>query len=92
MMPLRRSWDKRVVEEIRPGDIVLDQRCGRAAGGGFGGLFQFLLEIRAGRSLAIVGDNGAGKTTPVKLLARLYNPDEAHITVLELCDGRGGLI
>jgi ATP-binding cassette subfamily B protein len=42
------------------------------------------LMIPAGRSLAIVGDNGAGKTTLVKLLARLYDPDEGHITF----DGR----
>ena len=39
------------------------------------------LEIPAGRSLAIVGDNGAGKTTIVKLLARLYDPDGGRITV-----------
>lgn len=39
------------------------------------------LEIPAGRSLAIVGDNGAGKTTIVKLLARLYDPDAGRITV-----------
>jgi ATP-binding cassette subfamily B protein len=39
------------------------------------------LVIPAGRSLAIVGDNGAGKTTLVKLLARLYDPDEGRIMV-----------
>jgi ATP-binding cassette, subfamily B, bacterial len=39
------------------------------------------LEIPAGRSLAIVGLNGAGKTTLVKLLTRLYEPDEGHITI-----------
>jgi ABC-type multidrug transport system fused ATPase/permease subunit len=39
------------------------------------------LEIDAGRSLAIVGENGAGKTTLVKLLCRLYDPDEGRITV-----------
>ena len=34
--------------------------------------------------LALVGENGAGKTTLVKLLARLYDPDEGRI----LLDGR----
>jgi ATP-binding cassette subfamily B protein len=29
--------------------------------------------------LALVGENGAGKTTLVKLLARLYDPDEGRI-------------
>jgi ATP-binding cassette subfamily B protein len=41
----------------------------------------FDLEIEAGRSLAIVGENGAGKTTFVKLLARLYDPDAGRIVV-----------
>jgi len=38
-------------------------------------------EIPVGRSLAIVGDNGAGKTTLVKLLARLYDPQEGRVLV-----------
>lgn len=41
-------------------------------------------ELKAGEVLALVGENGAGKTTLVKLLARLYEPDEGRI----LLDGR----
>ncbi|MEO8484820.1 MAG: ABC transporter ATP-binding protein [Betaproteobacteria bacterium] len=36
-------------------------------------------DLRAGETLALVGENGAGKTTVVKLLARLYDPDEGRI-------------
>ncbi len=35
--------------------------------------------LKAGEVLAVVGENGAGKTTLVKLLARLYEPDEGRI-------------
>src|SRR5690554_331081 len=35
--------------------------------------------LRPGEVLALVGENGAGKTTLVKLLARLYDPDEGRI-------------
>ncbi len=41
-------------------------------------------QLRAGEVIALVGENGAGKTTLVKLLARLYDPDEGRI----LLDGR----
>jgi ATP-binding cassette subfamily B protein len=36
-------------------------------------------ELKAGEVLALVGENGAGKTTLVKLLSRLYDPDEGRI-------------
>ncbi|MBR2730443.1 MAG: ABC transporter ATP-binding protein [Clostridia bacterium] len=39
------------------------------------------LTIRIGERLAIVGRNGSGKTTMVKLLCRLYDPTEGYITV-----------
>ena len=35
--------------------------------------------LHAGETLALVGENGAGKTTIVKLLARLYEPTEGRI-------------
>ena len=35
--------------------------------------------LRPGESVALVGENGAGKTTLVKLLARLYDPNEGRI-------------
>ncbi len=37
------------------------------------------LTIKAGEKIAIVGHNGAGKTTLIKLLQRLYDPDEGEI-------------
>jgi len=39
------------------------------------------LTIPAGASLAIVGQNGAGKTTIAKLLCRLYDPDSGTIEI-----------
>ncbi len=46
--------------------------------------------LAPGERLALVGENGAGKTTLVKLLARLYDPDEGAIlldgTDLRDCD------
>jgi ATP-binding cassette subfamily B protein len=40
---------------------------------------QLNLRIRPGEVMALVGENGAGKTTIVKLLSRLYEPDEGVI-------------
>lgn len=44
--------------------------------------------LHAGEKLALVGENGAGKTTIVKLLAHLYEPDEGRILLdgVDLCD------
>jgi ATP-binding cassette, subfamily B, bacterial len=42
------------------------------------------LTLNPGERIALVGENGAGKTTVTKLLARLYDPSEGRI----LLDGR----
>jgi ATP-binding cassette subfamily B protein len=49
--------------------------------GGSPVLEHFDLTIPAGSSLAIVGQNGAGKTTIAKLLCRLYDPQSGTITI-----------
>ncbi len=42
-------------------------------------LKDFSLKLRIGERMAIVGMNGSGKTTMIKLLCRLYDPQEGQI-------------
>ena len=38
-------------------------------------------EIKRGEKIAIVGENGAGKTTIIKLIGRFYDPHKGHVNV-----------
>src|SRR5262245_27075617 len=63
--------------------------AGDGAGGGAADADQWALRdinvfVPKGQSLALVGENGAGKTTFIKLLAGLYEPTEGRV----LLDGR----
>ncbi|WMJ85526.1 ABC transporter ATP-binding protein [Anaerocolumna sp. MB42-C2] len=44
-------------------------------------LKNFSMKLNIGQRLAIVGMNGSGKTTMIKLLCRLYDPTEGKITL-----------
>jgi len=44
-------------------------------------LKNFSLKINSGEKIAIVGENGAGKSTIVKMLSRIYDPQEGAILV-----------
>ncbi|KAI4453065.1 atp-binding cassette sub-family b [Holotrichia oblita] len=44
-------------------------------------LRNFSIKLNIGHKLAIVGMNGSGKTTMIKLLCRLYDPSEGSITL-----------
>lgn len=50
-------------------------------GGSTPALDQFDIKIPAGKVVAVVGANGAGKSTLIKLLCRLYDPDEGQVTI-----------
>jgi len=39
------------------------------------------LHVRAGETVALVGETGAGKSTVMKLLARFYDPDSGTVSV-----------
>jgi ATP-binding cassette, subfamily B, bacterial len=74
-LPLGSSRAPVTAPEIRLNDISF------AYPGGAPVLEHFDLTIPAGSSLAIVGQNGAGKTTIAKLLCRLYDPQSGAVTI-----------
>ncbi|MFK7943449.1 MAG: ABC transporter ATP-binding protein [Paracoccaceae bacterium] len=50
-------------------------------GRGVGGIDRYSLDIHPGERVALVGHSGAGKSTVVSLLSRLYNVEEGQIRV-----------
>jgi ABC-type multidrug transport system fused ATPase/permease subunit len=79
-----RKADATPAREIRLRDVTFGYPSsvhGRGADAPAPVLVHFDLTIPAGSSLAIVGQNGAGKTTIAKLLCRLYDPQSGAIEV-----------
>lgn len=72
-----RAVDAKRAHEIRLRDVTFTYPTAGAAPV----LEHFDLAIPAGSSLAIVGQNGAGKTTIAKLLCRLYDPQSGRIEI-----------
>jgi len=64
----------------RPGDGLRCEGLGfRYPGAAHPTLSDISLHLTPGMSLALVGENGSGKTTLIKLLTRLYAPDQGRI-------------
>jgi len=77
-----RSADRIPAKEIRLRDVTFGYPAAAdSTGTATPVLAHFDLTIPAGSSLAIVGQNGAGKTTIAKLLCRLYDPQAGTIEI-----------
>ncbi|MBN1241865.1 MAG: ABC transporter ATP-binding protein [Spirochaetales bacterium] len=63
------------IERVEFKNVSFAYEPGRAA------LCGVSFTIERGQAIALVGENGAGKTTIVKLIARLYDPDSGEILV-----------
>jgi len=64
--PVTRGFEFRNVSFVYPGT---DRRV----------LSNFTFTLRPGERVALIGENGQGKTTVVKLITRLYDPTEGQI-------------
>jgi len=64
--PIKRGFEFRNVSFVYPGT----DRCV---------LSNFSFTLRPGERVALIGENGQGKTTVVKLITRLYDPSEGQV-------------
>ena len=74
------ATDARELPPIQ-GEVVFDDVHFAYAQGGTEVLHGVSFAVPAGRTIALVGHTGAGKSTIVKLLARFYDPTGGRITV-----------
>ena len=67
------------VMNVKDGSIVFDHVSFRYPGSDKYALKDISIEFKVGEKLAVVGMNGSGKSTFIKLLCRLYDPTEGTI-------------
>lgn len=79
--PEIRAVDPREEMEAKVGDITFSDVSFRYGQQGEDILDHISFTIPAGKKVALVGANGTGKSTLIKLLLRLYDPREGSITV-----------
>lgn len=71
-LPTEKRMDREYVVEFR--DVSF-----KYPGSDLWALRHVNMKFKVGKRLAIVGENGSGKTTFIKLLCRLYDPQEGQI-------------
>ena len=82
-MPTKQALGTLPIEKRRDGEYEIEFRnvSFQYPGSTRYALKNFNLKLHIGQKLAIVGMNGSGKTTMIKLLTRLYDPTEGEITL-----------
>lgn len=79
-LPNLHERGSRQMEKVRTSDEIEFQNVSyQYPGAAKKALRDVSLKLRPGRKIAVVGMNGSGKTTLVKLLCRLYDPNEGRI-------------
>ena len=68
-------------DQTQPEDLLLGLRSVSKAFGSIRALVDVDFDLRAGEIVAVVGDNGAGKSTMVKILSGVYLPDDGTVLV-----------
>lgn len=63
------------------GHVRFENVCFRYPGQTAWAVDHLTLDLPAGKTVALVGASGSGKTTVASLLARFFNPEEGHIFV-----------
>lgn len=69
------------VEKNITGKIVFENLSFRYPGSKNKVISNISFIVAPGQTVAIVGTTGSGKTTLTKLISRLYDPDEGHISI-----------
>lgn len=77
--PLIRSGERRLTEPIT--SLELDDVRLRYDDSGDEALRGVSLAVRAGETIALVGDSGGGKTSIVNLVLRLYDPTSGEVRI-----------
>lgn len=80
-VPQRMYEGRRLPVPQRPYELRFEDVSFRYPGQENDVLKHISITLRDGEKLSVVGENGAGKTTFVKLLCRFYDPTEGRITL-----------
>ena len=72
--PKRENWPE-MRGEVEFEDVTFRYKGGEEV------LSHFNLRVKAGETIALVGETGAGKSTIVNLVCRFYEPTEGHIRI-----------
>lgn len=80
-MKMKERTDDGDVEKLSNYDIVFENVSFRYPGTEREILRNVTFYVKEGERIAFVGENGAGKSTVIKLLCGLYEPDSGNVTI-----------